>query len=129
MMKVDTPVDFDLIFQELREKYNKVCEANYEKGTNPIIGELAWNAPENVLWLKADIREDSYEGEADQFGIKIDGTIVWGYFSHCSCYYYEDYDGTYESIAKYYKQYKIESPKLKVELQDILNNIVEDLIQ
>ncbi len=73
-------------------KYNKYGD-HWDAKENPIIGKLWWNVPADILWLYSTQNEEGYEGSQTQFGVRKDGTIVWGYFSHCSCYGYEDYKG------------------------------------
>ena len=62
-------------------------------GQTTPFGHQHWNVPSDVLWLDYTSNEEGYDGSQTQIGIKQDGTIVWGYFSHCSCYGYEDYRG------------------------------------
>ncbi len=37
--------------------------------------------------------------EKDNIYDSDDGTIVWAYFSHCSCYGYEDYKGEVKELS------------------------------
>ncbi len=81
-------------------KYNKPTGTTYGVGiTAPIIGDLWWTVPEDVFWLYSTQNDEGYEGSQTQFGVKQDGTIVWGFFSHCSCYGYEDYDGEVNNLT------------------------------
>lgn len=94
----------------------------------PIVEGLSWNKPADVLWVYAIIDEENYEGSTNQFGITREGRLVWGYFSHCSCYGYEDYDGSYNNLTdETYKQFEFESIDESIEniIEDRLNKLVE----
>lgn len=83
----------------LKALYNKNSRQNVYRGAkNPIIGELAWHTPDDVLWLQADIRDEDYESSAEQWGVDKNGYLVWAYFSHCSCHGYEEYDNSYKQV-------------------------------
>ncbi len=66
---------------------------------NLIIGNLWWTIPDDILWLYATQNDEGYDGSQTQFGVRKDGTIVWAYFSHCSCYGYEDYKGEVNELS------------------------------
>lgn len=96
-------------FLHAKEKFNK---RNGEFGSCddfPIVGHLWWTKPQTVLWIFATNNEEDYEGSQTQFGITEDGTVVWGFYSHCSCNYYSDYEGEFKELEeKDYKQYELE---------------------
>lgn len=93
-MKVEIPSEIVEYFSSYKNKFNPSSKHTYHSGSNVApIGELHWTVPLEVLWLYATDNEEDYEGSQTQFGVKKDGTVVWGYFSHCSCYGYEDYKG------------------------------------
>lgn len=83
---------------------------------------LHWTIPKEVLWLYATNNEEDYEGSQTQIGIKKDGTVVWGFFSHCSCYGYEEYEGEFEELKednlihteKYYEMKNVDKEILKI---------------
>ena len=81
-----------------KNKYNKPGKLSYNADSEILGHKLFWTCPDDVLWLYCTGNQESYEGNQTQFGVKIDGTIVWGYFSHCSCYGYEDCRGDYKKL-------------------------------
>ena len=92
-MKIDIPKEIQDYFSSYKNKYNHKNKNSWEDSISLIVGKLWWTVPDEVLWLYSTNNEEGYEGSQTQFGIKKDGTVVWGYFSHCSCYGYEDYKG------------------------------------
>lgn len=61
------------------------------KTTNPIIGDIPWNSPKDILWLSSDNHyefdgsDDYYNG--DIYGVDKNGRIIWmeykfNYFAH-----------------------------------------------
>lgn len=85
-MKFALPPVISECFDAYRNKFN--ARSKYD-GNNLVVGRLWWKT-EKVLWLYATSNEESYEGSQTQIGILKDGTVVWGYQSHCSCNGYED---------------------------------------
>ena len=87
--------------------YGNLYVVDYE---NELGWKFWWNKPMEVLWLSATDNKENYEGSQTQFGVKKDGTIVWAFFSHCSCYYYEDYGGNVNNFKeKDFKSYELEN--------------------
>ena len=73
-----------------KAQFNKDIPS-YETFENPIVGKLWWQRPSDVLWLWSTNREEDYGGSQTQIGVKKDGTVMWGFHSHCSCNgYYDD---------------------------------------
>lgn len=92
-MKIKIPKKITNYWSSYKEKFNTYGYNWQDKINSTPIGKLWWIVPKDVLWLYSTQNEECYEGSQTQFGVKKDGTIVWGYFSHCSCYGYEDYEG------------------------------------
>lgn len=99
---VDIPIrklpKLRLNFYEAKARFNRQYNT-WDEIRNEIVGRLYWVKPENVLWLYATSNDEGYEGHQTQFGIDINGVVWWAYFSHCSCYNYEEYDGTVKEFA------------------------------
>ncbi|MDD3906487.1 MAG: hypothetical protein PHS46_08225 [Candidatus Omnitrophica bacterium] len=92
-----------LNFYEAKAIYNNNTDCEL-----PVVGRLYWVKPEKVLWLYSTSNEESYEGHQTQFGIDINGVVWWGYFSHCSCYSYDEYDGSVkEFVPEDFKCYEL----------------------
>lgn len=115
-------------FESIKNKYNNgPSENGYPEADTPF-GHIWFYKPDNVLWLYYTENTEDYEGSQTQIGIKSDGTIVWGYFSHCSCYGYEDYNGEVQEFVgnpdsfKMYEMEGVESDVLK-RLNDNFNKI------
>ena len=112
-MKIKLTKKFVSYFEKYKAIYNHPEKDCYDLSNKPIpiVGTLIWNKPIDVLWLYATGNEEDYEGSQTQIGIKKDGTVVWGYFSHCSCYGYENYEGDYkefEDKEDTFKMYEME---------------------
>lgn len=94
------------------------------------LGKMWWQKPDDVIWLYSTDNEEGYEGSQTQFGILKDGTVVWGFFSHCSCFGYEAYDGKHKEFNgtdEDYKQYELE--KVPKDVLDILKQKIKDMIR
>lgn len=98
-MKIKIPKKITDYWGSYKHKFNPTPKNSYDEIICPIIGKLWWVVPQEVLWLYTTNNEEGYDGNQTQFGIKKDGTIVWGYFSHCSCYGYEDYRGEFTELT------------------------------
>lgn len=100
-MKISLPKNIQTHFKAYKNKYNETSDTIGNSCEDKILGHLWWTIPEEVLWLYAtQDGEDSYDGSETQVGVKKDGTVVWGYFSHCSCYGYEGYAGDYKELSE-----------------------------
>ena len=122
-MKLQVTEEFQLHFEGLKKYYNANPDTD-----NPIIGHLWWIKPSDTLWLFVTDKEEGYDGSQTQIGIKQDGTLMWGYFSHCSCYGYEDYEGdTKELNDLSFKEYEMQGIEpdclevIKLRLQHIID--------
>lgn len=121
-MKLKIPKKIQDYFSSFKHKFNTKSVSEYSSEVDvSIIGHLYWTIPENVLWLYATNNEEGYDGSQTQFGIKQDGTIVWGYFSHCSCYGYEDYNGE----ISYLKDENDIHTRKTYELENVDDRVVE----
>jgi len=110
-MKIKLSKKFVANFEKYKLEFNQFGKDIYDIKEKSIVGKLTWNKPVEILWLYSTSREEDYEGSQTQIGIKKDGTIVWGFFSHCSCYGYEDYEGDYkefEDKEETFKSYEME---------------------
>lgn len=126
-MKIKIPKKIIDYWSSYKNKFNK---NDYYKGDNPVIGNLYWIVPNEVIWIYTTNREEGYDGSQTQIGIKKDGTIVWGYFSHCSCYGYEEYGGEFEELSednlihteKYY-----EISDVPIDILKIIKNRIKEI--
>lgn len=130
-MKIKITKKISEHFKSYKNKFN-----NQE---NDIVGKLFWVVPEEVLWLYSTNNEEGYDGNQTQIGIKQDGTIVWAYFSHCSCFGYEDFNGEYKELTdenlihtrKTYEMENVDTEALKIikkRLKEISKRGLKDLI-
>ncbi len=119
-MNLEIPVQIIDCWNAYKWKYNHF-EDKYTRPNG--LFKLWWDVPKDVLWLYATSNEENYEGSQTQIGIQKNGTRVWGFFSHCSCNSYEEYDGKFEEFIDTQKNYELE----KIDI-DILN-ILKDRIQ
>jgi len=100
--------DIEIILKNFKEA-KKLFNGENEQ-PNTVVGKLYWTNPSNVLWLWSTDNQEGYEGSQTQIGINKKGKFVWGYFSHCSCFGYEDYTGETNSFPpKDFKSYEFES--------------------
>ena len=139
-MKLKLSKKFVSHFEKYKIEYNQFGKDVYDMEKRPIVGKLTWNNPVDILWLYSTKNSEGYEGSQTQIGIKKDGTVVWGYFSHCSCYGYESYTGDYkefEDKEDTFKAYEMENVDkdilniLKTRIQsmedaDVIEDIKED---
>lgn len=139
-MKINLAIEITEYFSSYVSKYNKAGSESWDVScSNDVTGDLYWIKPDDVLWLHSVGEEEAYEGSQTQFGVKQDGTIVWGYFSHCSCYGYEDYSGEYtvyeeteHQSQKVYELDKVEKDILiilKAKLDRMLGIGIKDIQQ
>lgn len=129
-MKLKIPEKITDYWGSYKHKFNPTPKNYYDENIFPIIGKLWWVIPEEVLWLYATYNEEGYDGSQTQFGIKKDGTIVWGFFSHCSCYGYEDYKGEFTELAEENmihtkKTYELEN--VDFEVLEIIKKRIKDI--
>jgi len=131
-MKIDISNELKSFWSSYKHKYNSEVNVYSLEQNLPIVGRLYWIIPDDVIWLYATNNEEDYEGSQTQIGIKKDGTIVWGYFSHCSCYGYEDYKGeieelTEENLIHTQKTYELEN--VDNNILNIIKSRIEEMIQ
>ena len=124
-MKIKIPKKITDYWESYKNKFNKVGDTYDDKLNPQPINKLWWIVPEEVLWLYTTNNGEGYEGSQTQFGIKKDGTIVWGFFSHCSCYGYEDYRG---EITELTDENEIHTRKT-YELENVDENVLYVLKQ
>ena len=111
-------------FDAIKNKYNASTEESKDDYRSQSyidtpFGHMWFNKPKDVLWLYFTSNGEDYEGSQTQIGVKKDGTIMWGYFSHCSCFGYEDYDGEVKEFVgnpDTFKMYEMTGVE-----QDVLN--------
>ena len=129
-MELKIPKKIVEYWSSYKHKFNP--KGKYEwNPTSEILGNvLHWTLPEEVLWLYATNNSEGYDGSQTQIGVTKEGKVVWGYFSHCSCYGYEDYKGEFKELnednlihtEKYYEMENIEKEVLVI-LKDRLKQI------
>lgn len=113
-------------WDKIKKIYNEFSLASdsSEAKENPVVGKLAWSNPDTVLWLEADLTNEQgdYEGSAEQYGIDKNGNLVWEYYSHCSCNWYSDYEGTF-------KQFIIDGGEVPNRFKDIEDKLQKILTE
>ena len=97
MIKIKISKKISENFEAYVNKFNRINPNSYSSDCeNEFVGKLEWTNPNDVLWLYCTENEEGYEGNQTQIGVQKDGTIVWSYYSHCSCYGYENFDGEFK---------------------------------
>jgi hypothetical protein len=120
-MIIKIPKSIQEYFSSYKNKFNKnEKDSNYDYTQN-VIGKLFWICPDNVLWLYSTDNKEDYEGHQTQIGITREGKVVWGFFSHCSCYGYEDYKREFEELKE---ENDIHTEKV-YELKDVDKDILK----
>lgn len=112
-------------FPQNKDNYNIKSELKWK---------FWWTNPQEVLWLWATDNEEDYEGSQTQFGVTKDGTVVWAFFSHNSCFYYDEYEGNSKKFDKHdFKSYELEEVpkniliKLKKRIELVKNILKSEL--
>jgi len=78
--------------------------------------------------LYSTSRTEDYEGSQTQIGIDKEGKLMWGYFSHCSCYGYEDYNGDYKEFEDNEDTFKMyEMNEVPKEILIILKGRIKEI--
>jgi hypothetical protein len=130
-MEIIIPKKIIECWSSYKNKFNKKSKNTWESSSDILVNNLYWVVPEEVIWLYATNNEEDYDDcSQTQIGVTKEGKIVWGFFSHCSCYGYEDYKGDFEELKednlihteKYYEMENVDKNVLKL-LKDRLNEI------
>ena len=130
-MKIKISKKISEYFSSYKSKFNRKNKYDWASEVDePVIGQIWWTVPDEVLWLYATNNSEGYEGSQTQIGIKKDGTLVWGYFSHCSCYNYSSYKGevkelTEDNLIHTQKYYELE--KIDIGAMDLIKKRIKQI--
>lgn len=132
-MKIDIPKEIIECWGSYKHKFNPPKKNSWDADLRILGSVLYWTIPEEVIWLySTNNSEDGYDGSQTQIGVTKEGKVVWGFFSHCSCYDYESYEGEFKELSednlvhteKYYHMENVNTDVLII-LKDRLKQISE----
>ena len=128
-MKLKITKKFKDNFEKIKLKYNgDISKGYFEWGNIKLPIKLTWGIPQEVIWLYSTSRTEDYEGSQTQIGIDKEGKLMWGYFSHCSCYGYEDYNGDYKEFEDNEDTFKMyEMNEVPKEILIILKGRIKEI--
>jgi hypothetical protein len=125
-MKIEIPKIVYKHFEKVKSEFNPVSGNNYDSEVDaPVMGHLWWTKPQGVLWLYATDGEEGYDGSQSQFGVKKNGIVVWAFFSHCSCFGYNDYDGEISAFNARTTLKSYECDEVDTDFINIMKNRLE----